>query len=170
MKTPERALIEWVNDEILFDYSDEKGPKTHNRDQFIKMCELFTIYIPTEESESEVGQYTHGSGTIRSGVIGHMNIGTGMLSTGSVVQSTASIGAVPRDDISTLTNFNVTSRIRDVALSCIDLMKKTLHGRVDRAVMSRVRSLLEPRNVAQFETAKELIKHLVEFGLKNEIS
>lgn len=164
MKTKEQALTEWVNDEILFDYCNGRGPLKHNRDQFIKVCAGFKIYTPTQAVTDDEVRAAIGSGGMLS---------TGFVQTGgsgtvphAPASTHATIGPV-RDDITELVDWSVSNHIKSAAFICADFFSPVM-VKVSREVLSKVQTLLEPRNVAQFASAKELVAYLMETALKHE--
>ena len=178
MKTADQALTEWTMDEILFDYCDGRGPLVHNRDQFVKVCEEFEIYDPArfrdpeedKETLGTTGPFIIGSGSVRSGQIGQMHhISTGFMSTGGVGHfgGATMSSEPPRDDISKLANWPVLNRIKQTAWLYADFLAPVM-CKPNRDALSRVQSLLEPRNVAQFTSAKDLLLKLMELSIKHE--
>lgn len=184
MKTADQALTEWVDDEIIFDYCDGRGPLLHNRDQFIKVCKEFTIYDPGQvDTEGvgcgSIGRFTIGSGAVLSGAIGSGRIGSVMLSTGSIMRMGP--GGVPvvgtatlvpecdRDDITKIANWSVLNRIKQAAFLCADFFSPIM-CQVERPILTRIQTILEPRNVAQYSSAKELILKLMGLSIEHENS
>lgn len=172
MKTPDQALTEWVDDEISFDYCDGRGALIHNRDQFIKVCGEFKVYDPaTYRNDSDIGSGQLGpsgipSGAVRSGALGQMHVSTGFISRGGAGTATLTTEA-PRDDISKIANWSVMNRIKQAAFLCTDFFSPVMIN-VDKAILARVQTMLEPRNVAQFSSAKDLILKLMELSIEHE--
>jgi hypothetical protein len=142
----------------------------HNRDQFIKVCGEFEIYDPAtyrEPEEQTLGTGATGiSGRVSSGQIGQHHIATGFVQRGGAGTATMSAEA-PRDDITKLANWSVLNRIKQTAWLCTDFFSIVM-CKPDRATLSKVQHLLEPRNVAQFSSAKDLMLKLMELSIAHE--
>jgi hypothetical protein len=190
MKTDEEVLKQWVTDEIVFDYCDGRGPLIHTRDQLAEVCHYFNPSALVTESESgmlSTGCVSTGlvtppsqrtgpinpvpSGAIGCGMIQHAAYPSGHVGSGAVVCSSApNVGmyAEERERQRKIVNWGVLSRVDAAVKTCMSLLEKQV-GSPDHEVIRMMRLIINPRGIAKYENARELIRSFVEMGLRGMV-
>lgn len=171
MKAPERALTEWVSDDILFNYADGRGPQHHNRDQFIKVCNVLRAgneNAAPEDVTSQTQQPLQSGGIVQSGqIINPVNfsgfIGARGVSGTLMHHSTSKDWEIRRTDISKVVNWGVVQRVH-AASATFRSMLETKLSISESWLDSQIRGFFDPRKIAQFENAREIIDRLIRLG------
>lgn len=162
MKTSERMLTEWVSDDILFNYTDNRGVIHHNREQFIKVCNVFRAGREDAEPEATTNP------PIVSGNPGYARGGfpvgvSGTIFSLPIVSGNLTSFESRRMDISKVINWNTSQRVHAACTTFRSLLQKNLNE-LEPWIESQIRGFFDPQKVARFENARELIDHIVRIG------
>lgn len=157
MKTAEQALTEWVSDDILFNYVDGRGVIHHNRDQFMKVCNVFRAGDANAEPEATTAPKVIASGSMNTSFFPGAIAVSGFLISGSQNWE------VRRNDITKVIGWNSLSGIHAASAAFRALLQKKL-GEVEPWIESQIRGFFDPRKVSRFENARELIDHIIKIG------
>lgn len=158
MKTPEQALTEWVADDIIFNYIDGRGKIHHNRDQFVKVCNVFR-----SGNENAAPEDTTAPLGVVSGSHFSSNSMFARPVSGITMNSSGERWEAKRADISNVLGWAAVHSVHAATATFRALLQKKL-GEVEPWVESQIRGFCDPRKVAQFETVRELIQHILQIG------
>lgn len=177
MKTSEQALTEWVNDDIMLNYVDGRGPQHHNRDQFVKVCNVLRAGNESAAPE-DVTQQTQAplaSGMpwtvpgIVSGQINHMpGFGAPLAISGVIHSGPAGSWEAKRADISNVINWGAVGRVHAASATFRALLEKRI-GISEPWLDSQIRGFFDPRKIARFENVREIIDCLIRLGQRTQI-
>lgn len=155
-------MTEWVSDDILFNYVDGRGVIHHNRDQFVKVCNVFRSGQPDAAPEETTAPQTLVSGSL-VGFRGQSLFSPPVAVSGFVTSGQQSNWEVRRNDITKVIGWNSVSSVHAASAAFRALLQKKL-GEVEPWIESQIRGFFDPRKVTQFENARELIDRIIKIG------